>query len=109
MLRSLRLAALAIAAPIFVYSQSTFGTILGTVTDSTGAVVPSARVVITNEHESISREVTTDAAGNYEALNLKAGAYTVATTVSGFKSCRSTLARLCASMSSSRSDRWRRW
>ena len=88
MLTSLRVAALALAAPILVYSQSTFGTILGTVTDSTGAVVPSARVVITNEHESISREVTTDAAGNYEALNLKAGAYTVSTTVSGFKSFR---------------------
>jgi len=65
--------------------QSTFGTILGTVTDSSGAVVPNAKVTITNQGENISREYSGDSTGNYEALNLKAGVYSVAAEAPGFK------------------------
>ena len=54
-------------------AQSTFGTILGTVTDSTGAVVPQAKIKIINQGENISKATLTDSQGNYEALNLKAG------------------------------------
>ena len=45
-------------------------------TDSTGAVVPQAKIKITNQGENISRATLTDSQGNYEALNLKAGVYT---------------------------------
>ena len=77
-------------------AQSTFGTILGTVTDKTGAVVPAARVVITNQGENISRAVEADAQGNYEALNLKAGVYTVAAEAQGFKKFSQTDLNLVA-------------
>ena len=66
-------------------AQSTFGTILGAVADSTGAVVPGVKVTITNQAENTSREYTADSIGNYEALNLKAGIYTVAAEAAGFK------------------------
>jgi hypothetical protein len=68
--------------------QSTFGTILGTVTDSTGSVVPGAKVQITSQSENTTRELVSDAQGNFEALNLKAGSYTVSVEAGGFKTFR---------------------
>ena len=69
-------------------AQSTFGTILGTVTDKSGAVVPGAIINVTNTSRNVSREATSDSQGNYEALNLNAGPYTVAATAAGFKTFR---------------------
>src|SRR5438477_2141092 len=80
-----KLAAAVVLLPAALMAQSTFGTILGTVTDSTGAVVPQAKIMITNQGENISRATSTDPQGNYEALNLKAGVYTVSAEASGFK------------------------
>ncbi len=72
--------------PLSALAQSTYGSILGTVSDPTGAIVSGATVVITNQGEDISRTLTADAVGNYEALNLKAGVYTVKCEAAGFKS-----------------------
>jgi hypothetical protein len=80
-----KLAAAVIFLPATLLAQSTFGTILGTVTDSSGAVVPQAKIVITNQGENVSRTTLTDSLGNYAALNLKAGVYTVSAEASGFK------------------------
>ena len=80
-----KLVAAIIFLPAALLAQSTFGTILGTVTDSTGAVVPHAKILITNQGENNSRSTLTDSQGNYETLNLKAGVYTVAAEASGFK------------------------
>jgi hypothetical protein len=68
-----------------VFAQSTFGTILGTATDSSGAVIPNIVVKITNQGENTSREYRTDGEGNYQAENLKEGIYTVAAQTQGFK------------------------
>jgi Carboxypeptidase regulatory-like domain/TonB dependent receptor-like, beta-barrel len=76
--------------PVVLPAQSTFGTILGTVTDTSGAVVPGARLVITNEAENTSRTVTSDVQGNFEALNLKAGIYSLSAQATGFKAFRAT-------------------
>jgi hypothetical protein len=57
--------ALALAlSPVLAYGQATFGTITGTVTDSTGAVVPNVSLEVTNEGTNISRTVVSDSAGN---------------------------------------------
>ncbi|HEY7096956.1 MAG TPA: TonB-dependent receptor [Terriglobales bacterium] len=72
--------------PTSVHGQTTFGTILGTVSDTSGAVVPNVVVTITNQGENTSREVRSDAQGNYQAENLKAGIYTVTTQATGFSS-----------------------
>jgi hypothetical protein len=53
-------------------------------------VIPGAKVVITNQGENASRTVISDAQGNYEALNLKAGLYSVSAEAPGFKSFRTT-------------------
>lgn len=65
--------------------QTTFGTILGTVTDPSGAAMPDVVVTVTNQGENISREVHSDAQGNYQAENLKAGLYTVTVRAAGFR------------------------
>ena len=45
------------------FGQTTFGTITGTVTDPSGAVVPNAKITITNEGDRTTREVVTSSAG----------------------------------------------
>lgn len=80
---SVALSAVCLAVPGL--GQTTFGTILGTVTDPSGAVMPNVTITVTNEGENISHNVTSDAQGNYQAENLKAGKYTVTAQVSGFK------------------------
>ena len=73
-----------IAAPAAV-AQSVSGTILGTVTDTSGAVVSGAKVTILNEGTALTRTVTSDANGEYTAPNLPTGRYTVMTEMTGFK------------------------
>jgi hypothetical protein len=80
---SVAMIAVCLATPSF--AQTVFGTILGTVTDSSGAVVSNAVVTVTNQGENISRQVRSDAQGNYQAENMKAGLYTVSATATGFK------------------------
>src|ERR1700694_167498 len=80
---SMALSAVCLAAPGL--AQTTFGSILGAVTDPSGAVMPDVVVTVTNQRENISREVYSDAEGNYQAENLKAGLYTVTVRVAGFR------------------------
>ncbi len=77
-------------------AQTTFGTILGSVTDPSGAVLPNVVVTVTNQGENISREVRSDAQGNYQAENMKAGLYTVAIQAQGFHEIKVTDIRLTA-------------
>ena len=71
-----------------LFGQSTLGTLWGTVTDQSGAVVPNADVKITNTDEGTSRNLKTDANGNYEAVNSKPGHYSVEVSNSGFETSR---------------------
>jgi hypothetical protein len=66
-------------------AQSLFGTILGTVTESSQAVIPNAKVTIKNLATNAERVVMTDFAGNYQAPTLPVGVYEVACEVVGFK------------------------
>jgi uncharacterized protein YfaS (alpha-2-macroglobulin family) len=61
--------ALVVLSPVAVFAQSTFGTVLGTVTDNSGAVVPKAKVSLTDTDENTSRATLTDAKGEYEFVN----------------------------------------
>src|SRR6266852_5069746 len=76
--------------------QTVFGTILGTVTDVSGAVVPNVVITVTNQGENVSRDVRSDAQGNYQAENMKAGLYTVSAIATGFKDTVLTDVRLDA-------------
>ena len=66
-------------------AQSTFGTLLGTVRDSSGSVVPNATVKITNVDENSVRTIQTNSNGDYEAVNSKPGRYKIEITASGFQ------------------------
>lgn len=65
-------------------AQSTFGTLMGSVTDPSGAVLVGATVTVTNTLTQAARSVATDGAGTYQAPHLDAGPYTVKFSLSGF-------------------------
>ncbi len=66
-------------------AQEYRASILGTVTDPSGAVIPQANVKVTDESTNTSTEVLTNAAGNYVVPFLLPGRYTVAAGAMGFK------------------------
>jgi hypothetical protein len=66
-------------------AQSDVGTITGFVKDPSGAVVPSAKVVIRSEATGEEHAVTTDNSGHYTVPSLVPGLYTMTAEVPGFK------------------------
>ena len=63
----------------------TSGTILGSVKDQSGAVLPGASVTVTNTETGISRTATSGAKGEYRFSAMPNGAYAVKTELSGFR------------------------
>ena len=66
-------------------AQTIQGTILGTVKDQAGAVVPGATVNLLNTDEGASRSTTSNASGDFVFLDSKAGRYTITVTRDGFQ------------------------
>ena len=64
--------------------------IVGTVTDSTGAIVPGASVVITNSATGIGRTLVTNGSGDFNAPGLSIGTYTIKCKKQGFKEFTTT-------------------
>lgn len=81
----LPLLVLAWLAPGTADAQTPTGMIAGVVRDSSGAVIPAVRVVVTNKDTGQSRTVTTAASGDYHAPALLAGVYEVAAEAAGFQ------------------------
>lgn len=71
-----------------MWSQSAgnAGTVVGTVTDATGAIVPGATVSIENPVSGYSRITTTDSSGHYQFTNLPLNPYHVVVSLTGFAS-----------------------
>jgi hypothetical protein len=61
------------------------GTVIGTVTDITGAAVPGASVELHNPAKGVTYRATTNESGNYTVSNMQPGAYTVTITKPGFQ------------------------
>jgi outer membrane receptor protein involved in Fe transport len=68
-----------------VAAQSTTGSIGGRVVDTAGAVIPGADVTITNVEKGIQTIVHTNRSGEYDALALPPGMYSVSISRTGFK------------------------
>ena len=67
-------------------SQTTFASITGTLTDSSGSVVPNASVTATNIETDIKTSTHSNEAGNFTIAQLKEGTYNVRAEAPGFKS-----------------------
>ena len=71
--------------PVGLAAQAVTGTILGTVTDTSGAAVPGATVTLTNQGTGLTRTVVTDQSGEYTAPSLPTGKYKMVAELPGFK------------------------
>jgi hypothetical protein len=82
---SLRLAGLYLICTLAAFAQGDRGTITGTVSDPTGAVVPNANIQVTNSETAAGYKIGTSNTGNYTLANLPAGTYVLTVEASGFK------------------------
>ena len=81
---SLLLCSMALSATS-MWAQAVYGTIVGTVTDASGAAVANARVTITDTGRDVTQNTTTSESGNYAQRFLIAGRYRVRVESEGFK------------------------
>jgi hypothetical protein len=72
-------------------AQTNFGTIRGSVTDSSGAVVKGAQVEALDVANGSKHDTVTNSAGNYDLTNLSADTYTVTITAPGFTKAKLTV------------------
>ena len=94
MVRTLREGCARRALPLLVFlawlvpqaasAQFDAATVLGSVRDSTGAVVPGATVTLKNVSTGITATAVTDAEGSYQFFNVRIGTYTVRAELQGF-------------------------
>jgi Carboxypeptidase regulatory-like domain len=72
------------------FPQLNLGSITGTVTDTSGAVIAGATVTVTDVERGVSRALTTDTAGQYSATSLTPGSYSVRAEFMGFQALNRT-------------------
>ncbi len=70
----------------FARAQQTLGGITGTVTDSSGGVLPYTAVTIVNDQTTLTRTQKTNESGSYDFVNLPIGTYTLTFAHDGFQS-----------------------
>src|SRR6266849_1921897 len=75
-------------AAVVAHAQQTTATLLGTVTDASGAAVPGVTVQASNLGTNVVREATSDAGGAYSIPNLPPGSYRVRAAKEGFQAAR---------------------
>src|SRR5438552_339982 len=80
------LAAVAALAAAALLAQSNTATIVGTVSDPTGAAIPGASVTVKNVRTQVARTTTTNSNGEFEASLLSVGDYRISVSMSAFKS-----------------------
>ncbi|SPE38875.1 conserved exported hypothetical protein [Candidatus Sulfopaludibacter sp. SbA6] len=71
--------------PVGLRAQGVQATLKGRVTDSSGAVVPGAKIAVTNTGTNVAFNTATDSAGLYSVPFLNPGSYSISAEASGFK------------------------
>jgi Carboxypeptidase regulatory-like domain len=79
------LATICLLLPTLLSAQGASGRILGRVADPSGAVLANAKITLTNEATSISRDANTNENGDYSFVDVAPGTYTVQFELTGFK------------------------
>ncbi len=85
-LLALALLAAAFLSALPATAQMSYGGVVGTVTDTTGAIVPGAKVVLKNTQTGAMQTAITGSAGNFSFVNLIPDTYQITVTKSGFQS-----------------------
>ena len=83
--RTLLACCLLLLAACPLLAQSTFGSILGTVRDTSGALVPGAQVTLVNTGTNAARTLVSDASGDYAFKNIDVGRYALTITAAQFQ------------------------
>ncbi|HET6208079.1 MAG TPA: carboxypeptidase-like regulatory domain-containing protein [Terracidiphilus sp.] len=73
-----------LAMPAGSFAQSYFGTVTGVLTDATGAVVPGARLTLTDQDKGYAFNATSDGSGRYLFRSIPPGVYSVTADMPGF-------------------------
>jgi len=68
-----------------VFAQTSTATILGTVRDTSGALVPGVSITVKHTESGLTRTVVSSERGGYNVPLLPVGAYEITTTMPGFK------------------------
>ena len=68
----------------FALAQVDMGSVTGTVTDTSGAVIPGAKVTLLNTDVGLTMEGISDSTGRYTFSPVRIGHYTITVTASGF-------------------------
>ena len=71
-----------------LFAQSERGTITGTIRDSSGAIVPAAKVLLTNTQTGVKFTLPSSESGEYTVPQLQVGVYTVRVEKEGFGACQ---------------------
>ena len=82
--RLLRLLAASLILTALLSGQATDSTLVGTVTDSTGAIVPNATVSATHKGTNVKYTAETNGAGEYRLNNVPVGSYDISAVAKGF-------------------------
>jgi hypothetical protein len=83
-------------AAVATQAQSTQGSILGTVKDSSGALVPGATITLTSTDTGIVRTTRSSSSGDYQFLDVVPASYDLEATATGFESWKISRAQLAA-------------
>ena len=72
------------ASGVAIAQNTNSGDIRGTVTDSSGALLPGVKITVLNVDTGVSKDYTTDSAGLYDTSSIVAGNYTLTFQIEGF-------------------------
>ena len=82
--RSVLLAVFVSAVAATAGAQALYGSLVGNVTDETGAALPGATVIVTQRETSLVREIVANETGGYNLPNLLPGTYQIDVKLPGF-------------------------
>jgi hypothetical protein len=91
------LVTLLLTLPAMLWGQGYFGTVTGMVTDPTGAVLPGAKVTLTDQEKGYQFTAVTDGAGHYFYRAVPPGLYSVTAEMAGFEKTMRTGVRVSVS------------
>ncbi len=98
-LRAVLCVCLTLSFSTFTFGQAVYGSIFGTVQDSSGAALPNAKVRITSVQQGTTEDAITNESGNYNVNHLIPGEYNVQVEAPGFGSSETKNVRVAADTS----------